>query len=116
MSSLAIPWAVEVGIITARDLISDERRPPLPSELLSSFVVFGALAGVSIAAPKAATYTGWGIVLATVLASQVDFLAPIGDFLAGKPPAGAKPGAGLPPFGFPKPSGQVAGNLPTTGS
>lgn len=85
-SSLAAPWAVEVGVITVRDLTA-VHRPPLPSELLASFVVFGALAGVSLAAPKAAVAAGWGLVVATVLSSKVDFLKPVGEFMAGKPVA-----------------------------
>lgn len=93
MNTLTVPWAVEVGIITARDLASDH-RPPLPSELLASFVVFGALAALAIPAPKAAAAAGWGLVVATVLSSKVDFLGPVGDFLSGKTTPGATgPGA-----------------------
>lgn len=105
MASLVVPWAAQVGVITARDFASDH-RPPLPSELLASFVVFGFLAGIAIPAPKAATLAGWGIVLATVLASSTDFLGPVGDFLAGKPAAGSKP-----PVFFGQKPGTVAGPI-----
>lgn len=82
-------WAVEVGIIAVRDL-AKEKRPPLPSELLSSFIVFGGLSMLSVAAPVPAGLVAWGLVVATVISSQVDFLGPVGTFISGKSPT-AKP-------------------------
>lgn len=76
-------WAVEVGIISVRDL-AKEKRPPLPSELLSSFIVFGGLSMLSVVAPAPAGLVAWGLVVATVVSSQVDFLGPVGNFLGGK--------------------------------
>lgn len=74
---------VEVGIIAVRDL-SQERRLPLPSELLATFVVFGGLGllAESETFRGAATATGWGIVVATILSSKADFLKPVAGFFA----------------------------------
>lgn len=65
-NSLAIPWLVEVGIIAWRDA-KNEKRPPIPSELLATFVVFGAFSLFSEKAPGLAATLGWGIVAATFL-------------------------------------------------
>lgn len=89
MNPLFLPWVAEVGIISVRDL-SEKHRPPLPSELLASFVVFGFLGLFTGVAPRAAVLTGWGLVLATLLSSSVDILGPVGDLLSGK--TGAKGG------------------------
>jgi hypothetical protein len=66
MNMLTWPWLTEVVIITWRD-IKNKQRPPIPSELLASFIVFGALsvAQTSESMNKAATVFGWGIVIAT---------------------------------------------------
>lgn len=82
-SSVTVAWGVECGIITVRDL-AQKHRPPLPSEFLASFVVFGLLGVLAIPAPKAAAVAGWGLVVATFLSSQIDFLGPVGDFMSGK--------------------------------
>lgn len=86
MGSVTAPWLAQVGIITVRDLANTgDRHPPYPSELLATFVIFGALGLLSGPAPKAATYMGWGIVLATLISSKVDVLGPLGRFLGGNP-------------------------------
>lgn len=82
-------WAVEIAVIAVRDL-AKEKRPPLPSELLSSFIVFGGLSVLSPLAPAPVTLVAWGLVVATLISSQVDFLGPVGNFLGGKSPT-AKP-------------------------
>jgi hypothetical protein len=81
---VTVAWLAEVGIIAVRDL-AGPRRFPLPSELLSTFVVFGGLGLVSqsSAARGAASATAWGIVVATLLSAKVDFLKPVGDFFGG---------------------------------
>lgn len=86
-----LAWLVEIGVISVRDFVA-VHRPPLPSELLASFVVFGTLGVVSESQTfkGAAGATAWGIVVATLLSSKVDFLKPVGDFFAGT--AGAGPG------------------------
>jgi hypothetical protein len=86
-------WLVEVGIISVRDFVGS-KRPPLPSELLATFVVFGGLGlvGESQTWKGAAGATAWGIVLATLLSSRVDFLKPVGDFFAGTAGTGATSG------------------------
>lgn len=77
---------MEAGIITIRDLTGPARRFPLPSEFLATFVVFGGLAlgSESQTWKGAANATAWGIVVATLLSSKVDFLKPVGDFFAGQ--------------------------------
>jgi hypothetical protein len=77
-----VAWLAEVGIISVRDL-SQSRRPPLPSELLATFVVFGGLGLAPGQAARPAAAVAWGIVVATLLSSRVDFLKPVGDFFAG---------------------------------
>lgn len=91
-------WGVEVGIITLRDL-TGPRRLPLPSEILATFIVFGGLSviGGSPSGRRPAAAIGWGLVVATLLASKVDFLKPIGDFLggsSGSSAASSSPGGG----------------------
>lgn len=63
---LTWPWLTEVVIITWRD-VKNKQRPPIPSELLASFIVFGALSllQTSDSMNKAANVFGWGIVIAT---------------------------------------------------
>jgi hypothetical protein len=96
-----LAWGAEIGVITVRDL-AGQRRLPLPSELLATFVVFGGLsviAGNPTARP-AANATAWGLVLATLIVAYAPLeegglasklLAPVGDFLAGKGPT-SQPG------------------------
>lgn len=77
-----VAWLAEVGIISVRDLVGP-KRPPLPSELLATFVVFGGLGLASGEAQRPAAAVAWGIVLATLLSAKVDFLRPIGAFFGG---------------------------------
>lgn len=96
MNPALAAWAAEVGIITIRDL-SSNRRFPLPSEFLSTFVVFGTLTalGGTETGRRPSAAIAWGLVIATALSSKVDFLKPVGDFLApASPPvtAGANNG------------------------
>lgn len=90
MNPALAAWAVEVGIISVRDLAQDKRFP-LPSEFLSTFIVFGTLAALAGTATgrKPASAVAWGLVVATFLSSKVDFLKPVGDFLAPGQPAKA---------------------------
>jgi hypothetical protein len=75
MDPLLLPWVVEIGLISYRDMTQGnasqgdkpEKRPPLPSELAATFVVFGAFTLVSAANPRLGGLLGWGIVLATGL-------------------------------------------------
>jgi hypothetical protein len=71
MDNLLIPWAIEIGVIVWRDFrkASKGGKLPLPSEFLSTFVVFGSLTLVSQASPKVATTAGYGFVVATLLTS-----------------------------------------------
>lgn len=83
MNPALAAWAVEAGIITIRDLVS-ARRFPLPSEFLSTFIVFGTLTalGGTENGRRPAGAIAWGLVVATLLSSQIDVLKPIGNFLA----------------------------------
>jgi hypothetical protein len=66
MDNLAWPWMVEIGFISYRDF-AQKKRPPLPSEFLATFVVFGGLTLVSRANARVASLLGWGFVVATAL-------------------------------------------------
>jgi hypothetical protein len=66
MDSLTLPWMVEIGLISYRDYQAN-KRPPLPSEVLSTFVIFGFFTIISVAEPKLGAALGWGIVIATAL-------------------------------------------------
>lgn len=90
MNPALAAWAVEVGIISVRDL-SQNKRLPLPSEFLSTFIVFGTLAALAGTGTgrKPASAVAWGLVVATFLASKVDFLKPVGEFLAPAQPVNA---------------------------
>ena len=66
MEGLFGAWFVEGSIITWRSF-TREHRPPLPSEFVASFVIFGLLGLAPPAAKPAATALGWGLVVATVL-------------------------------------------------
>lgn len=107
-----LAWGAEVGIIAIRDLVGP-RRLPLPSELLATFIVFGGLSVLSESSTfkGAANATAWGLVLATVLSSKVDVLAPIGDFLSGSTPGEtvhSDPSKTLgPALGTPAATGQI---------
>jgi hypothetical protein len=90
-------WLAEVGIIGVRSLTAS-RRFPLPSELLATFVVFGGLSVVATSSTfrGAAGATAWGLVIATLVASKVDVLRPVGDFLGGQSVERADPNKNLP--------------------
>lgn len=64
--AVAWPWMAEIGIVSWRSVVRD-KRPPLPSELLATFVIFGAFSIVSVSQPKIGSALGWGIVIATGL-------------------------------------------------
>lgn len=66
MNTIAIPWGAEIAIITWRS-VKDRNRPPIPSELLASFIVFGGISLLAPSQPKIASLMGWGIVIATAL-------------------------------------------------
>lgn len=92
MDGVMAAWLLEVGILSVRDLAGHlpegdtfGRRPPYPWELLSSAIVFGALSVIAQnpTARRPANAVAWGLVVATFLSSQVDFLKPVSDFLSG---------------------------------
>lgn len=68
MNPVIMAWLAEVGIITWRSVKSDS-RPPLPSELLATFIAFGSLSLLANSAnfEKSANLIAGGLVLATFL-------------------------------------------------
>ena len=90
MNPVVIPWLAEIGIMTYRSLsgeyfsvtkgngfslqvkkTSGPKRPPLPSELLATFVIFGTYSVVGDSSNPQTRRIGallaWGTVLATFL-------------------------------------------------
>lgn len=68
MNGLFAAWIAETVIITWRSF-TREQRPPLPSEFVAAYVIFGTLGLIaeSPTARPAAVAVGWGLVVATVL-------------------------------------------------
>lgn len=129
MNGVFLAWLVELGVITARDLTT-VKRLPLPSELLASGIIFGTLGAMSESPTfgKAARYTAWGLVVATVIPTVVtgydargkpiekakgalDFLQVVGDFLGGKTTSLQTPNSAAPQETSSSPT--VATPLPT---
>lgn len=66
MDSVALPALAEVVLVTARSVKRDD-RPPLPSEIVSVFVIFGAASLLGAWDQRLGSVFGWGIVVATAL-------------------------------------------------
>ena len=66
MSPIVAPWTAEILLISWRSVRRD-KRPPYPSELLATFVIFGAASLVANSQPKVAGVFAWGVVIATAL-------------------------------------------------
>lgn len=81
MTPVTMAWLAEVGIITWRSIRKDS-RPPIPSELLATFIAFGSLSLLSNndKAAAAVNLTAWGLVLATFM----NFVDPVNVKLAAK--------------------------------
>ncbi len=79
MTPMLAPWMAEVVLISWRT-VRKEKRPPFPSELLATFVVFGTVSLVAEKQPQIASLFGWGVVVATFLN-----LFPEGYVPSGKP-------------------------------
>lgn len=65
---LAAAWFASLGLVSWRT-VHNMKRPPLPSEVLATIVVFGGLSMLSVsetAAPVAMLF-GWGVVVSQVL-------------------------------------------------
>ena len=98
---ILLAWAVELGIITWRDVTGKDPTHtingfPLPADYLATFMVFGTLGLVpkdNAGASKAATLAAWAFVIATYM--------------------NALPTA-LNPSGAPKATGAAAGSTPAT--
>ena len=114
MNPVVIPWLVEIGIISWRSLSGTHfstqkaataqtpfaqksvvatggvKRPPLPSELLATFVIFGTYAVIAEKNAQIGQLLAWGTVLATGLI-----------FLSGGTPAAGTSGT-FPPTQYPQ--------------
>lgn len=66
METIMFPWTAEVVLISWRS-VRNNKRPPLPSEFLASFVIFGAFSIVATRNERVASVLGWGVVVATAL-------------------------------------------------
>lgn len=68
MNPIHLAWLSEVALITWRS-VKNNQRPPIPSELLATFIAFGSLEllGNSESWNKAAGVTAWGLVIATFM-------------------------------------------------
>lgn len=99
MNPVVIPWMIEIGIISWRTLsgkrasaipfspfpassglsgptgskgftVTGPKRPPLPSEVLSTFIAFGAFGVIADSGEQGRRIGGllaWGLVLATFI-------------------------------------------------
>ena len=103
MNPVFIPWAVEMGLITWRD-VRYYKRAPFPSEVLATFAVFGALSLVPADSDyhAVAVWLGWGFVVATFLSagtpgnkSSFSGLITNPTNIPGKPGASQPPGTQL---------------------
>lgn len=75
MTSILLPWFVEVGLISWRTVRRDARAP-LPSELLATAVIFGTFSVVGNSYPQLGATLGWGMVIATALNLTPETVAP----------------------------------------
>lgn len=75
MPSITAPWLAELVLISYRS-VRQEKRPPLPAELLASFVIFGTFSLIGNSQPRIAAVLGWGIVVATALNLAPEVVAP----------------------------------------
>ena len=72
-SSVFVPAVIEVGLVTWKGILnkSNQDNPiphlPLPSAYLSVAIIYGILALPSGEWARAATWIGWGYVVATAL-------------------------------------------------
>jgi hypothetical protein len=61
-----LPWALSVGVVTARD-VRVYSRPPVPGEFVATGVLFGALTILAQANPTLAGALAWGMLVAISL-------------------------------------------------
>lgn len=79
MNGVVLPWLAEIGIISWRT-VKQDGRPPLPSEIVATFIVFGSISLLANSQPQLASALGWGFVIATAVN--------VWDTTSGKPKAG----------------------------
>lgn len=103
MNPALAAWAVEIGLITINDL-GRNRRLPLPSEFLATFIVFGALTAIggNPTARRPAGLVAWGLVIATAIGGyekwsnpqgnpSLDAFGTVANFLSGGSATAPKP-------------------------
>jgi hypothetical protein len=66
MDPIIWPWIAELGLISYRDY-SQNQRAPIPSEFVSSLVLFGAFGLIGLWDRRLGALLGWGLVGATLL-------------------------------------------------
>lgn len=75
-SSLLAPWLAELIIISYRSVMLENKKVdtlkpiphlPVPAELASTVIIFGALSFIPGEGQRVATAAGWGLVVATLL-------------------------------------------------
>jgi hypothetical protein len=64
--SVILPWLVGEGIFTYRT-VKNQKRPPLPGELLGMSGLFALLALLEGPQPQLATLIAWGVDIAALL-------------------------------------------------
>lgn len=64
--TLFTAWLASIGLVTWHSL-AQYKRPPIPSELGATVIVYGTLSLFEGEAAAAAGYLGWGLVIAGVL-------------------------------------------------
>jgi hypothetical protein len=67
MNGLLTAAMVESGLITWRSLSQPPKMLPPPSGFVAVVIIFGGLSLLPASGAKFASYTGWGLVLATFL-------------------------------------------------
>lgn len=99
MSSILVPAALAVGIVSARSVANDQRFP-YPYELLSVGIIYGGAGLLSNASEPLGTAVAWAYLVALVLApAQANLLNLFSKGIntyagGGKPPATAQGGNG----------------------
>ena len=110
-----LAWAVEVGLITWRDLTNKTDKNhtingfPLPADYLATFIVFGTLGLVpkgNGGASRAATLAAWAFVIATYMNALPAVVNPSGTPAAkgaatGSTPQNPAPSSTMQPGGTP---------------
>jgi hypothetical protein len=66
MNPVVAPWMAQCVIMTVRSVRKDH-RPPLPSEFVATFIIFGSASLLATRVPQVPALFCWGIVIASTL-------------------------------------------------